>query len=115
MPIAKTTRLVVLAPLAALALAGCGKQDADKGAPAAGGEVLPGTVSDAMIDLDTSTAQPPLQPVAPSGAARAARAPDDAASGAAEDQPAAEAGVGVGEKAAAPAAAAPTAPAAPTP
>lgn len=46
-------------------LAGCHGQEssADKaGAKAAGGEVLPGSVSDAMIDLDGATGTPPLQP-----------------------------------------------------
>ncbi|WP_338467276.1 hypothetical protein RXV95_01580 [Novosphingobium sp. ZN18A2] len=56
----------LLAALAASALvSACGK---DKSAPdaaqsaAAGGEVLPGTVSDAMIDLDGSKSQAPLAP-----------------------------------------------------
>ena len=58
-------------------------------AQAAGGEVLPGTVSDAMIDLDTSTATPPLEPVRPSGDARVARVPaGDASDAASEDAPA---------------------------
>lgn len=49
-------------------LAGCHGQEspADKaGAKAAGGEVLPGSVSDAMIDLDGATGTPPLQPPPP--------------------------------------------------
>jgi len=45
-------------------LGGCQKgAEADKGAAkAAGGDVLPGSVSDAMIDLDGATGTPPLQP-----------------------------------------------------
>lgn len=79
-------RLLILAPLAlGLALSACGKKDAEKGARAAGGEVLPGTVSDAMIDLDTSTATPPMQAVRASSAAKADKAPASDASSAAED------------------------------
>ncbi|WP_068070736.1 hypothetical protein [Novosphingobium lentum] len=54
-------RTIVLAALACALLAGCGgaKKD-DAKAQAAGGQVLPGTVSDAMIDLDGSQAQAPL-------------------------------------------------------
>lgn len=48
-----------------LLLAGCEKT-ANKGdGAAASGEVLPGSISDDMIDLDTSTASPPLAPVLP--------------------------------------------------
>lgn len=65
----RPVRSLLLLPLAALALSGCDKKEEDKNAQAAGGEVLPGTVSDAMIDLDTSTAEPPLQPVQPTGGA----------------------------------------------
>lgn len=82
----KPARLLFLAPLVfGLALSGCGKKDADKGAKAAGGEVLPGTVSDAMIDLDTSTATPPMQAVRASNSAKADKAPASDASSAAED------------------------------
>jgi len=42
-----------------LALSGCGGQDSQ--APkAAEGEVLPGSVSDAMLPYDTATSAPPL-------------------------------------------------------
>ncbi|WP_225010032.1 hypothetical protein [Novosphingobium percolationis] len=89
----KSARLLLLAPLAlGLALGGCGRKDADKGAKAAGGEVLPGTVSDAMIDLDTSTATPPMQAARPSSAAKADKAPAaDASAAADEAAPAADA------------------------
>lgn len=54
---------IALLPIAlGLALGGCGKKADDKAATAAGAEVLPGTISDDMIDLDTSTASPPLAP-----------------------------------------------------
>ena len=46
-----------------LVLAACQQQPAPQGGgKAAGGEVLPGSVSDAMIDLDGATGTPPLQP-----------------------------------------------------
>jgi hypothetical protein len=86
---------LTLAPLAlgfALALGGCGKNADEKTAVAAGGEVLAGTISDGMIDLDTSTASPPLAAVhseakknaAPDASAAAQEAPAEA------DAPAAE-------------------------
>jgi len=54
---------VLLVFAAGLALAACNQAPkTDPNAKAAGAEVLPGTVSDAMIDLDRSTAQPPLAP-----------------------------------------------------
>lgn len=81
-----------------LLLAGCEKT-ADKGDGAAvSGEVLPGSISDDMIDLDTSTASPPLAPVLPK-----ARASSSAQATSADEPAVAEA---------APAAAAPS-PAAP--
>lgn len=46
-----------------LLLASCNQQAEQGKATAAGGEVLPGSISDEMIDLDTSTASPPLAPV----------------------------------------------------
>ncbi len=88
------SRLTLLPLALGLALGGCGKKADDKAATAAGAEVLPGTISDEMIDLDTSTASPPLAPVrtekkkaaAPSASEAAAEAPvagDDPAAGAA--------------------------------
>ena len=49
-------------PVAALALAGCQaeKKPATKGS--AGGEVLAGSASDAMLPIDTVRSQPPLAP-----------------------------------------------------
>lgn len=57
-----------------IAMAACGQKADDGKATAAGGEVLPGSISDAMIDLDTSTASPPLAPVKAS--AKKASAPE---------------------------------------
>lgn len=61
-----------------LLLASC-NQTADQGkATAAAGEVLPGSISDEMIDLDTSTASPPLAPVKQAGPKKeAADKPDE--------------------------------------
>lgn len=64
---------------------GCGKKAEEAASSAAGGEVLPGTISDAMIDLDTSTASPPLAAV---HAERKSAAPE--ASEAVAEEPAAE-------------------------
>lgn len=64
-----------------LLIASCNQQVEQDKATAAGGEVLPGSISDEMIDLDTSTASPPLAPVkqaAPKkGAVEKADTPDD--------------------------------------
>lgn len=57
---------------AALAMAGCQKQ-ADVKAPAAGGEVLPGSVSDAMLDTDRSQAQAPVLAATPTSSAKAVK------------------------------------------
>lgn len=43
-----------------LLLTGCGKKADDGTGAASVGEVLPGSISDAMIDIDTSTATPPI-------------------------------------------------------
>lgn len=57
-----------LAPL--LLLGGCGKSSAPQAGPTASGEILPGSVSDAMLDTDRSQAQAPLAPAAHSAAAK---------------------------------------------
>lgn len=80
--------------VSALALAACNSaKKEDPGARAAGGEVLEGTISDAMLDLDKSTAEAPLAPrKAAKGEDKDAKKGADA-SGAAdeeEDTPAAE-------------------------
>lgn len=48
-----------------LLVAGCGQKAENAAGDAVTGEVLPGSISDAMIDLDTSTATPPMAPVKP--------------------------------------------------
>ncbi|WP_421851454.1 hypothetical protein [Novosphingobium sp.] len=58
--------LLVLAPL--LLLGACGKSSTPQAGPTASGEILPGSVSDAMLDTDRSQAQAPLAPVAHSAA-----------------------------------------------
>lgn len=76
-----------------LLLSGCGPEKADPNARAAGGEVLPGTISDAMIDLDHSTATAPLVPAKAGKASPAETAAADeagAATAAAQDAPQAE-------------------------
>ncbi len=64
-------RLLALAVALASAgaLAGCQgeKQAASKGTATAGGEVLPGSVSDAMLPIDAVRSQPPLAPKAEPG------------------------------------------------
>lgn len=62
--------LLNLAAATALTLAGC-KEQSEVKAPAASGEVLPGTVSDAMLDTDQSQAQAPVMAVHQSGSAPA--------------------------------------------
>jgi hypothetical protein len=80
-------RLAVSLSVAVL-LSSCNQQTPDSKVAAAGGEVLPGSISDAMIDLDTSTAAPPLAPVKSTTRAKPA---SDASSAATEDEPAAAA------------------------
>lgn len=48
--------------LASGALAGCGGQDTQPKQTAAPGQVLPGSVSDAMLPYDTASSAPPLEP-----------------------------------------------------
>lgn len=84
-------RPALAASMLAVLLASCGEKPRDTKAQAAGGEVLPGTVSDAMIDLDRSRAEAPLVAPAPAPArGGGARAADTAetASGAADERPA---------------------------
>ena len=54
---------------ASLALAGCQKERTPADAKAAGGEVLPGSASDAMLPLDTVRSQAPLAPKSESSGA----------------------------------------------
>ncbi len=62
-----------------LMLGSCSKTANPPPGHAAGGEVLPGTISDAMLETDRSRAQPLLQP------APRTRATDSDTSGAASD------------------------------
>lgn len=62
-----------------LLLAACNQQAEQGKAAAASGEVLPGSISDGMIDLDTSTAAPPLAPVKPTATKKAATGDGDEA------------------------------------
>lgn len=55
------TRCLLVACVA-LALSGCGKAANQPASKAAGAQVLPGTISDSMLNLDQSRAQPLLQP-----------------------------------------------------
>lgn len=73
-----------------LLVAGCDKQAESTSEDAVTGEVLPGSISDAMIDLDTSTATPPMAPVIPTEKTPAkALASDDAPDEAEAGEPAA--------------------------
>lgn len=54
------TKSRLLATIALLALSACNKQTEKQ--VQAGGEILPGSASDAMLPLDTVTSQPPLAP-----------------------------------------------------
>ena len=84
------TRLIAPA-LLALLLSACGGGDAKKaeGAGTAQGEVLPGSVSDAMIPLDVVKSQAPLAPKVEGGDKKDAKAPDKAKADPA-DKPAAQ-------------------------
>ena len=62
-------RLAGIVVIAALATAGCEDKKQAQVQGTAGGEVLPGSVSDAMLPVDTVRSQPPLAPKSePSGA-----------------------------------------------
>ncbi len=61
--------ILALAPL--LLLGACGKSSAPQASSTASGEILPGSVSDAMLETDRSQAQAPLAPAAHSSAAKA--------------------------------------------
>lgn len=62
-----------------LLTAACGQKSDDGNATATTAEVLPGSISDAMIDLDTSTASPPMAPIRAASAKKAAPLASDAA------------------------------------
>jgi len=64
-----------------LTLAACGRDERAAPLAAAGGEVQEGTISDAMLPLDTVRSQPPLapEPEAPLASAAATGRPEDGA------------------------------------
>lgn len=70
--------------LCLLLVAGCNRQTDESKAKAQGGEILPGSISDDMIDLDTSTASPPLAP-AKAAAGKKVTTPEAAAASEAAD------------------------------
>ena len=59
--ISTTCLAIALAPLL---LCSCGKSAGPQAGPTASGEILPGTVSDAMLDTDRSQAEAPVAPTA---------------------------------------------------
>lgn len=71
--------------LIALALGACSDDKRDNGAGKAAGEILPGSVSDAMLPLDTVRSQAPLAPKAEAAGNKAAETdPSEASSEAAD-------------------------------
>lgn|GEM_PF-2141065 len=89
------TPLIVCAPCLALALVlllGACQKGADQlAAKAAGAKVLPSSISDAMLDLDQSHAQPLLQPYSPAQEPAADHTGDSAAEAVDATEPAAPA------------------------
>ena len=89
------TRVFCLLPVSCLALglmlSGCSKGADQPAGKAAGAQVLPGTISDAMLNLDQSRSQPLLQPAPRGKAAAADTQSDDASDAAPADAPAAPA------------------------
>lgn len=70
---------LALSASALVMLGGCGtEQKKDKTAGTAGGEILPGSTSDAMLPLDTVRSQPPLAPKAEGSGKAGDKAGDDA-------------------------------------
>jgi hypothetical protein len=68
-----TRRMIALAALAPLmALAACNDAKSPDDKRAAGGEVLPGSISDAMLPVDTVRSQPPLAPRTDAASAQSA-------------------------------------------
>jgi hypothetical protein len=73
MSLALTRFLAPLVPLALLAA--CGDEPAEDGERSASGEVLEGTISDAMLPLDQLQSEPPLLAPERAPAAREASGP----------------------------------------
>ncbi|GEO00158.1 hypothetical protein NSE01_19900 [Novosphingobium sediminis] len=78
------TRTVIAALAPLLFLGACGKSSGPQAGSTASGEILPGSVSDAMLDTDRSQAQAPLAPAAHTAAKVDAGASADAADAAAD-------------------------------
>ncbi len=86
------SRLPLLALVPLLLLGACGKSSAPQAGPTASGEILPGSVSDAMLDTDRSQAQAPLAPTAHSSTPKVdSSASADASDAATDAAPPAEA------------------------
>lgn len=81
--------------LIALTLVACGKEEKAASGSAVGGEVMEGTISDAMLPLDTARSQPPLAPK--TGSTAASSDADDATQ--AEDGKTTDASVSAGASA----------------
>jgi hypothetical protein len=84
-------RPLLLAVVPLLLLGACGKSSAPQASSTASGEILPGTVSDAMLDTDRSQAEAPLTPAVHSAAAKVDMVASADASAAATDAAAANA------------------------
>lgn len=82
-----TTKSLAVAVAPLLILSGCSKSSAPQAGSTASGEILPGSVSDAMLDTDRSQAQAPLAPAAHSAVAKVEPDTSVAASDAATDAP----------------------------
>jgi len=92
---------IALSAAALVMLGGCGsEQKKDKTAGTAGGEILPGTASDAMLPLDTVRSQPPLAPKVEGSGKPGAKADAEASDTASDAAP--EAAAAPEEPAAAP-------------
>ncbi len=89
----RVKRIGVVLPVV-IALAACGSDPAPsaEGANTASGEVLEGSISDAMLPLDTVQSQsPPLEKAPPEDAGAAASSAEDPSDSAEAPQPAPEA------------------------
>ena len=80
-------RSIVALMLAASLVAGCGQKSGQGKMAAGGSEVLPGSVSDAMLDLDRSKAEAPLMAPAPDSTGLSASLRHAAADASASDAP----------------------------
>ncbi len=78
----------VVAALAVLSLSACQGEKKAAAGGVAGGEILPGSTSDAMLPLDTIRSQPPLAQEATEDAKSPGKAKSGSASGAGSAAPA---------------------------